>query len=148
MGQDYLNAEKHGSIVALVYGVANAATNQTATDLTLSDATYVNTLAVMPASGSVVGISARLSAAVTAGTIAFRAQKDGTEFAQTGYPNPTLGSTAGQSQESYAVIRPGILTFSADEAIGVSYASSTDMAPTNTNDATVILWVQLDPYGA
>jgi len=148
MGQDYLNSEKHGSVVALVYGVANAVTNQTVTDLTLSDATYVNTLATMPASGSVVGISVQLSAAVTAGTIAFRAHKDGTEFTQTGYPNPTIGSTSGQSQESYATIRPGVLTFSADEAIGISYASSTDMAPTNTNDVAAILWIQLDPYGA
>ena len=55
MGQDYFNAEKHGSIIALPFGVANAVTNQTATDLTFSDATYVNTLAVMPCSGSVVG---------------------------------------------------------------------------------------------
>ena len=148
MGQDYFNSEKHGSIVALVFGNANLTTSQTNTDLYLSDVVHNNTLGVMPCSGSVVGISARASAAVTAGTLAFRAHKDGTEFAQSGYPNPTLNSTAGTSQESYASIRPGVLTFSADEALGVSYTSSTDMAPTNTNDVSVILFVQLDPYGA
>ena len=147
MGNDFFN-EKHGGSYALVFGNANITTSQSATDLYLSDVVMNNTLAVMPASGSVVGISARASAAVTAGTVAFAAHKDGTEFTQTGYPNPTLNSTAGTSQESYASIRPGVLTFSADEAIGVSYTSSTDMAPTNTNDVAVILFVQLDPYGA
>jgi hypothetical protein len=144
MGDEF-NAGKYGAIFPLVFGVANAVTNQTATDLTLSDATYVNTLAVMPKSGSIIGISVRASAAVTAGTAAFRAHKDGTEFSQTGYPNPALSSTAGVSQESYASTRAGNLTFAADEAIGVSYASATDMAPTNTNDFTVLLFVQLDP---
>lgn len=144
MGDEF-NAGKYGAVFPLVYGVANAVTNKTNEDLTLSDATYNNTLATMPYSGSVVGISVQASAAVTAGTVSFRAQKDGTEFAQSGYPNPTLNSTAGTSQESYASIRPGVLTFSADEAIGVSYTSSTDMAPTNTNDFAVLLFVQLDP---
>lgn len=144
MGDEF-NAGKYGAILALPFGVANAVTNQSATDLTVSDATYVNTLYTMPKGGSVVGISVRASAAVTAGTCSFAAQKDGTEFAQSGYPNPTLNSTSGTSQESYASIRPGILTFSADEALGVSYTSSTDMAPTNTNDFAVLLFVQLDP---
>ena len=144
MGDEF-NAGKFGAVVALVYGVANAVTNKTNEDLTLSDATYVNTLATMPKSGSVVGISLQASAQVTAGTVTFRAHKDGTEFAQSGYPAPALNSTAGTSQETYASIRPGVLTFSADDAVGVSYTSTTDAAPTNTNDYAAILWVQLDP---
>lgn len=143
MGDEF-NAGKYGAIVALEYGVANAVTNKTAEDLTVG-APGAGTLYTMPKSGSVVGISIRASAAVTAGTVSFAAQKDGTEFAQTGFPNPTLNSTAGTSQESYASIRPGVLTFDADEALGVSYTSSTDMAPTNTNDFDVLLFVQLDP---
>ena len=139
---DEFNAGKYGAIVAVPFFAANITTNQTNTDIALGGG---NTLAVMPQAGSVVGISARMSAAVTAGTLAFRAQKDGTEFAQTGYPNPSLSSTAGVSQESYASVRPGILTFSADEGVGVSYTSSTDMAPTNTNDVDALLFVQLDP---
>ena len=144
MGDEF-NAGKYGAIVALPFGVANAVTNKTNEDLTFSDATYVNTLAVMPKAGSVVGVSIHASAAVTAGTVTFRAHKDGTEFAQSGYPAPALNSTSGTSQESYASIRPGVLTFSADEAVGISYTSTTDAAPTNTNDYAAILWVQLDP---
>jgi hypothetical protein len=141
MGDEF-NAGKYGAIVAIPFFAANIVTNKSAEDLAMGG---TNTLAVMPKAGSVVGISARLSAAITAGTLAFRAHKDGTEFAQSGYPNPSLSSTAGVSQESYASVRPGVLVFSADEGVGISYASSTDMAPTNTNDVDALLFVQLDP---
>ena len=144
MGDEF-NAGKYGAVVALVYGVANAVTNKTNEDLTLSDATYVNTLATMPKSGSVVGISVHASAELTAGTATFRAHKDGTEFAQSGYPAPALNSVAGTKDASYASIRPGVLVFDADDEIGVSYTTTTDAAPTNTNDYAVVLWVQLDP---
>ena len=144
MGDEF-DAGKFGAVVALQFGVANAVTNKTAEDLVASDASGNTGGVLMPKSGSVVGISVKASAAVTAGSVSFAAHADGTEFAQTGFPNPTLNSTTGQTDESYATIRPGVLTFSADEAIGVSYTSSTDMAPTNTNDFSVTLWVQLDP---
>ena len=63
---------------------------------------------------------------------------------QTGYPNPGLNSTTAV-RESYASIRPGILTFSAGEGLGVSYTTSTDCAPTDSNDYAVALFVQFDP---
>jgi len=141
MGDEF-NAGKFGAIIPLVFGVANAATNQTNTDLTGAGAD-ANTVHKMPKAGSVVGISVGGSAAVSAGTATFRAHKDGTEFAQSGYPAPVLNAT--NSGASYATIRPGVLTFSAGDGLGVSYSSSTDMAPTNTNDYSAVLWVQLDP---
>lgn len=141
MGDEF-NAGKYGAIVALPFFAANITASQTNTDIALSGG---NTLVVMPKAGSVVGLSVRMTAAVTAGTVSFRAHKDGTEFAQTGYINPALASTAGISQESYASIRPGVLTFSADEGVGVSYTSDATMAPTNTNDVDAMLFVQLDP---
>lgn len=140
---DYYNAGKYGAVFALQLGVANAVTNKTNEDLALADASAV-TLMVMPTSGSVVGIAVRASADVTAGSVNFRAHKDSTEFAQTGYPNPALNSTT-SVRESYVSIRPGILTFSAGEALGVSYTSTTDCAPTDSNDYAVALFVQLDP---
>ena len=143
MGDEF-NAGKYGGIVAFVFGVANAVASQTNTDLTLSDATYVNTLATMPKSGSVVGVSIAVSAAVTAGSVNFRAHKDGTEFAQSGYPAPELESVT-NDQKSFASLRPGVLTFDAGDALGVSYTSDATYAPTNTNDFAAILWVQLDP---
>jgi len=143
MGDEF-NAGKYGGIVTFVYGVANAVASKTAEDMTLSDATYNNTLATMPKGGSVVGVSIQASAAVTAGSVIFRAHKDGTEFAQSGYPAPTLESVTNDT-ESYVSIRPGVLTFDAGNALGVSYTSDATLAPTNTNDFAAILFVQLDP---
>jgi hypothetical protein len=143
MGDEF-DAGKYGTIVALLFGVANAVASQTNTDLAAADASG-NTLVTMPKAGSVVGLSVRASAAMTAGTVSFKAHKDGTEFAQTGYPNPGLSSSASVTNESYATIRPGILTFSAGDAVGVSYTSDATFAPTNTNDFSVALFVQLDP---
>lgn len=143
MGDEF-NAGKYGAIVAIEYSVANAVTNKTNEDMVLAGAT--NSLAVMPKAGSVIGISVQASAEVTAGTVTFRAHKDGTEFAQSGYPAPILDDgTSGATQQSYASIRPGILTFSAGEGIGVSYTSTTDAAPTNTNDYNALVFCQLDP---
>lgn len=141
MGDEF-NAGKFGAIVALQFGVQNAVTEQTATDLG-EPSVAAGTLVVAPKAGSVVGISVQASAEVTAGSATFRAQKDGTEFAQSGYPAPILNTTS--TQQSYASIRPGILTFSAGEGLGVSYASATDCAPTNTNDYSATLFVQFDP---
>jgi hypothetical protein len=142
MGDEF-NAGKYGSIVALPFGVANAVTSKTNEDLTVSDATYVNTLYVAPKGGSIVGISVQASAAVTVNSATFRAHEDGTEFAQTGYPAPVLNTT--NTTQTYVSIRPGVLTFSAGAGLGVSYTSTTNMAPTNTNDFAALLFVQLDP---
>jgi len=53
----------------------------------------------------------------------------------------TLSDTV---QESYASVRRGALTFAAGEGIGVSYSSTTDAAPTNTNDYDALLFVAFD----
>jgi hypothetical protein len=141
---DEFNAGKYGAIVAVEYAVANAVTNKTNEDVVLAGG--VNSLWVAPKGGSVVGISAQASAEVTAGSVTFRAQKDGTEFAQSGYPAPVLDDgTSGATQQTYASIRPGVLTFSAGEGIGVSYTSTTDAAPTDSNDYNVFVFMQLDP---
>ena len=140
MGDEF-NAGKFGAIVAVEFAVANAVTSKTNEDILLGGGT--NSLAVMPISGSVVGISVQASEEVTADSAIFRAHKDGTEFAQAGYPAPTLSTTA--TLQSYASIRPNVLTFDAGNGIGVSYTSTTDMAPTNTNDFNALVFCQLDP---
>lgn len=138
---DYFDPAKFGAIIPLHYQVANAVTNQTNTDLTVPGG--ANTLHTMPAAGSVVGISIKASANVTAGTVTFRAHAAGTEFADTGYPAPVLDAT--NSNATYVAVRPGAIKFSAGGTVGVSYTSSTDAAPTNTNDYEAILFVQLNP---
>lgn len=138
---DYYDPAKFGAIIPLHYQVANAVTNAANVDLTVPGG--ANTLQTMPVAGSVVGISVKASANVTAGDATFRAHKAGTEFADTGYPAPVLNAT--NSNATYVSVRPGFIKFAAGDAVGVSYSSSTDAAPTNTNDYEAILFVQLNP---
>lgn len=140
----FYDGKKFGAYFNGQFGVANAVTNKTAEDLLLGDLGG-NSLIVAPQKGSVVGISVRSTAAVSAGSVIFKAHKDGTEFAQSGAPAPVLNTT--NTNETYVSIRPGVLTFAAGEGLGVSYTSSTDAAPTNTNDYSVTLFYVLDPSG-
>lgn len=143
MGDEF-DAGKFGAIFAVQFAVADAVTNKTNEDLLLAGG--LNKYGVMPHSGSVVGISVQATAAVSAGTVTFRAHKDSTEFAQSGYPAPVLDDgTSGATSQTFVSIRPGVLTFSAGEGIGVSYTSTTDAAPTNTNDYNALVFCQLDP---
>jgi hypothetical protein len=139
---DFYDPAKFGAIVPIHFIVANAVTNAADVDLTMGGNT--NTLAVMPVGGSVVGISIKATANVTAGTATFRAHLAGTEFADVGYPAPVLSSAATNSNATYASVRPGALKFTAGQTVGVSYSSTTDCAPTNTNDYDAILFVQLN----
>lgn len=135
---DYFDP-KFGAVVPFQFTVQNATTNGSNTDLSASaDSTTV----VMPYGGSVVGFSVGSSANVTAGTATFRAHKASTEFAMDGYPSAVLNST--NSNATYATVRPGVLTFAAGEKVGVSVSTSTDMAPSNTNDFIATLFVQLN----
>lgn len=127
------------ALAVLNFSVANAVTQQTNTDLALPGG---NTVARMPKPGSIVGISARASADLTAGSATIKAHKDGTEYADASAPTLTLDDN---NQEDSEVVRPGALVFAAGDGIGVSYSSTTDMAPTNTNDFDVQLYVAFDP---
>ena len=124
--------------VAIGFAVANAVTNQADTDLARPGG---NTIAVMQKPGSIVGVSVNATADLTAGSVTFEVHKDGTEYAVASAPVLTLSDTV---QESYASVRRGALTFAAGEGIGVSYSSTTDAAPTNTNDYDALLFVTFD----
>ena len=127
------------AVVAIPFGVANAVTNASNVDMTRLAG---NTIQVMPKAGSVVGITVNASADLSAGSATVKVHKDGTEFANAAAPTLTLSDLV---QESYAAIRKGALTFAAGDGIGVSYSSTTDMAPTNTNDFDATLFVVFDP---
>lgn len=139
---DQYDAGKFGAVVALQFGVANLVTSKTNEDLVAADVSG-NTVLVAPKSGSVVGISIQGSAAVTTDSVIVKAHKDSTEFPQTGAPAPTLDTT--NTLQSFANIRPGVLTFAAGDGLGVSYTTTSNVAPTNTNDISVTLFVQFDP---
>jgi len=135
---DYFDAGKFGAVLAIPFGKANLTTGESDADLTLEQ----STLAVVPAAGSVIGISIRSSAAITAGTITAKPHKAGTEYTDTGTPAPALSSAA---QASYATVRPAALTFAAGNTLGVSVTTTTTLDPTNTLDVDAILFVQLNP---
>lgn len=137
---DYFDAGKFGAIVPFTFTIQNAVTNASNTDLSAS---ADNTQIVMPYSGSVVGITVKASANVTVGSATLRAHKASTEYADLGYPTAVLDAT--NSNASYGSVRPGVLKFVAGNSIGVSVSTTTDMAPTNTNDFLATLWVQIDP---
>ena len=137
---DFFDAGKFGAVVPIVFNTVNAVTNQTNTDMIIATGA---TRVVMPAAGSVVGISVSTSTGCDVGTCAFRAHSSGTEITSLGYPNPTINTT--NASTSYAAVRPGAITFSAGAALGVSYSDSTDFAPTDSNDFVAVLWVQLNP---
>lgn len=133
---------KAGQLMGYTFFVANAVTAQTNVDLTHAGQAGI-TLVTMPKAGSVVGLTCTASAAVTTDKVTFRAQKAGTEFAQSGYPAPILSSTT-YDLKSWVTCDRGNLTFAAGDALGVSYTSTTDMAPTSTNDYNVTLYVMFD----
>lgn len=135
---DYFDAGKHGAVVAIPFGKANLTTGESNTDLTLNQ----DTLAVMPAAGSVIGIGTRVNAAITAGTITAKPHKAGTEYAEESTPAPALSSAA---QSSQATAAPGKLSFDAGDTLGVSVTTTTTLDPTNSLDIDAVLYVQLDP---
>ena len=136
---DHFDAGKFGAIVPFTFYLQNSTTNASNTDLSYTaDVSSVT----MPYSGSVVGISVGSSANVTAGTATFKAHKASTEYADDGAPAVVLNST--NSNATYGTIRPGVLTFTAGQKVGVSVTTATDMSPTNTNDFAAVLWVQLN----
>lgn len=138
---DYFDP-KFGAYVALQFVKSNVDTASTNLDFTL--ASGINTLALMPYAGSVVGLSVKGNANVTAGTVAFNVHKESTEYAQSSSLLATMTTAAGASNIAYSTVRPGVLTFAAGEAIGVSVSSATNLAAT-TIDFDAIVLVQFNP---
>jgi hypothetical protein len=138
---DTFDAGKFGAEFGFMYGVTNATWSASNVDLTTpSGAKYF----CAPVAGSVVGLSVVSSAAVTAGTATFKAHKYSTEYAGSS-PTCGLNETGATALASYATLRPGVITFSAGDTLGVSYTSDATFAPTDSIDFSAVLWVQLTP---
>ena len=130
---------KFGAVVAFPFGVSNATWSASNVDLTTpSSAKYV----VMPANGSVIGLGVVSSEDISAGVATFKAHKFSTEYAGSS-PAPVLNTT--NATASYGSVRPGAITFSAGDTLGVSYTSDATFAPTNSADITAVLYVVLSP---
>jgi hypothetical protein len=136
---DHFDAKKFGSIVAFgPFTAANVEDDNSNSDLAYGQSSY----AIMPADGSVVALSVYANAAVTHGSGSVRAHSSSTELGATGYPNPTLNTT--NTQVSYASVRPGAVTFSAGDKLGISIVTDTTWSP-ETLEVDGWLFVQLDP---
>jgi hypothetical protein len=136
---DHFDSDKFGVIMAFgPFTDANVTTGEANTDMVLGQMNY----AVAPGDGSVVGIAACADSAIVAGSITLRAHKASTEFGEYGYPAPVLSSAA---QVSYASIRPGAITFSAGDRLGLSLSTTTTLDATNVRDVDGYLFVQIEP---
>ena len=132
---------KYGAILAIPFHKTNVTTEAANEDCLAQDG--VGTLHIMPAAGSVLGLTINASGAITAGSIAARVHSSGTEIATTGYPTDTATST---NENSYSHPAPGALRFAAGAMLGVSVSGTTTLDPTNTEDVTCLLIVALDPF--
>lgn len=128
----------NGRVVAISFKIANATTGESNTDLTRDSGA---SLWVAPQAGSIVGIGAACSAAITAGSATFRAHSASTEIADASYPAPVCSSAA---RHTYAVIRERALTFAAGDALGISVTTTTTLDATNTLDFDADLYVKFD----
>ena len=134
------DSKKWGAILAIPFGAANATTGESNTDLTAAGGQ--TTVFIVPAGGSILGISASCPA-ITAGSVTLTPHKASTEYAHLGVPQPVLSST-NDTNGTYGTIRPGVLTFAAGDAIGISMTSTTTLNPTNTIDVEAVLFIQLN----
>ena len=135
---------KFGSTVALNFIASNIDTGASGTNTFGTLPGTTNTLAVMPAAGSIVALAVKANGNVTGGTAAFNVHKAGTVYSQSSSLLTTLTTASGASNKGYASVRANVLTFVAGDQIGVSYLSATDYAAT-TVDYDVIAYVTLNP---
>lgn len=120
------------------FKITNATTGESNTDLS-RDGT--GTYWCAPKAGSIVGIGAACSAAITAGSATFKPHVASTEYTDTSTPAPVCSSS---NQGSYAMIPPRKLTFTAGQLLGISVTTTTTLNATNTLDFDVDLYVALD----
>lgn len=125
-------------LVPLVFSQASVAASQTNVQLYTSevDATVLDTTGyVMPWAGEIVGVSAHLSAAATAGSLTVGPTIGGTEAS-----DPTLSIST--ETEKSDVCKRGTNVFAKDAVIGAEITSSATWDAT-TSDLNVIVWVLL-----
>ncbi|HEV2778827.1 MAG TPA: hypothetical protein VGX25_05445 [Actinophytocola sp.] len=132
-----------GQLAPLVFMQDAVAASQTDVQLPIAE---VNAAAgnavdgyVMPFEGEIVAITARLSAAATAGTLTVGPTVNGTEKT-----DPTLSITTEQSKSDTAL--RGAATFAAGDLIGAEITSGGTWDGT-TADLGVVVWVVLHLEG-
>ena len=132
-----------GQLVPLAFFQDNLAASQTDVQLLVGEVASAAANAVdgfvMPFDGEIVAISARLSAAATAGTLTVGPTVGGTEKT-----DPTLSITTAQSARDTAP--RGAAVFSAGDLIGAEITTDGSWDGTSA-DLAVIVWVILHIEG-
>jgi len=128
-----------GQLVPLTFMQDALAASQTDVQLLVAEVASAASNAVdgwvAPFAGEVVAISARLSAAGSAGSVTVGATVDGTEKT-----DPTLSITT--AQVAYDTAPRGSAQFAAGSLIGAEITTSSDWNGT-TADLAVVVWVLL-----
>jgi hypothetical protein len=128
-----------GQLVPLVFMQDALAASQTDVQLLIAEVASAASNAidgyVMPFAGEIVAVSARLSAAATAGTLTVGPTVNGTEKT-----DPTLSITTAQSASDTAV--RGTTGFAAGDLIGAEITTGGTWDGT-TADLGVVVWVLL-----
>lgn len=122
--------------IPYVYEIANMASSQTDTDINIAGgltATYA-----MPLNGSIVGYAIQLSGAVSAGSLEFDIEVNGTSTA-------TIETDTASTTEFYDLYEYGTEPFVAGDSIGVTYTSDGSLDP-ETIDANVVLFVIFEQF--
>lgn len=132
-------------LVPLTFYQDNVAASQSNVQLLVAEVASAAANAVdgyaMPWAGTIVGISATLSAAATAGTLTVGPTVAGTEAA-----DPTLSITTAVSATDTALRGATGATFTAGQVIGAEITTDGSWDAT-TSDLVVQVWVLLDVTG-
>lgn len=127
--------------IRLVFQQDGVVNDQTDVQLNVTEVTSAAANAVqgyvMPFAGTIVGVSADLSAAASAGQLTVGATIDGTEDSST-----TL--TVTDDTNSYTTVERGVSTFSAGAVIGCEITTSNTWDGT-TSDLVATVWVLVEP---
>lgn len=123
-------------IQPLVFALANLAASQTDTDVPIVGG--VNNTYALPLNGSIVGYAIQFSETVTAGSLEFDLEIDGTSTF-------TIETDTAATTEYYNTIEYGNETFLAGSSLGVTYTSDGSLAPL-TIDANIIVYVMFEGF--
>lgn len=121
------------ALFPLLFTRANIAANLSAVALATADGGDGYT---MPFEGDVVGISVRLNASRTNGTLSLSSLKNGA--IPSGGPTNDIDATV--TQQDHHAIEHGVVSFEAGDRLGIQIDTDSSWAP-STADGTFVLWV-------
>jgi hypothetical protein len=136
---DLLPENVGGQVVGIPFTVINLAISQTGQDALFCGQTGI-TQVVAPKAGSIVGLSVRSNADITAGTATFEATIAGTAISGTALDCVLSDLVQGTYKWQNKDVSGS--TFAAGALLGVDATSSGTLAPV-TLDYSIVLWIEI-----